>query len=87
MSRSRGAVMGDGNIVAWIGHGLSTTAILGTLAGLFPPIAALAAFIWYSVQLYESKTVQNWFARRRAHKIARLRARIRLLEQETEEKK
>jgi len=65
----------------WIGHSVSTVAILGTLAGLLPPIAALAAFLWYSVQLYESRTVRHYFAHRRAKKIASLKARLKVLEE------
>jgi hypothetical protein len=76
----RGNLMEEANITAWVGHSLSTTAILGAVLGWFPPIAAAAAFCWYCVQLYESVTVQKFFMRRRTHKIARLRAKIKMLE-------
>lgn len=80
--------MQDFNVTAWVGHSLSTTAILGALAGFFPWIAALAAFIWYSIQICESDTVKKYLAKRRAHKIARLKARVDLLEKyEKEDKK
>lgn len=36
------------------------TAVVGTIAGLLPPIAALAAILWYAIQILESKTVQGW---------------------------
>lgn len=39
---------------------LSAVAIIGTLANLLPPLAALAGLIWYVVQIWESKTVQGW---------------------------
>lgn len=77
---SRGSTMDDINVTAWVGHSLSTTAIVGTLAGVFPPIAAVAAFIWYSLQIYESQTVKKFFARRRAHKIAKYKAKLIQLE-------
>ena len=73
--------MEDYHITSWLGHSLSGAAILGTLAGWFPPIAAFVAFIWYSIQIYESKTVQDWFHARRAKKIARLKARLHVIEQ------
>lgn len=78
---TRGATMDDYNITAWIGHSLSGAAILGTLAGWFPPIAAVVAFIWYSIQIWESDTVQKYRSRRRARKIARYKAALTHLEE------
>jgi hypothetical protein len=43
----------------------SAGAILTAFLGYLPPIAALAAIIWYVVQTYESKTVQRWVRLRR----------------------
>lgn len=71
--------MEDG-MTSWIGHTLSSAAIVGTIFGLFPPIAAVAAFIWYMVQLWESKTVQRWVRQRRQRKINRLKTQISVLE-------
>jgi hypothetical protein len=72
--------MEDFNWIGWIGHSLSGTAILGSLIGFFPPIAAVAAFVWYTIQIWESQTMRNYFARRRARRIARYRAEIVRLE-------
>lgn len=44
-------------------HALSIGAVLGSIAGILPPLAALAAAIWYAIQIWESKTVQGWRAR------------------------
>jgi hypothetical protein len=70
-------------LTAWVGHSLSTTAILGSLAGLFPPIAAVAAVIWYTIQVYESRTFQHWYRNRqmvhRARKLAKLRAKEKIV--------
>lgn len=48
-------------------HTASVAALAGTIANLLPPVLAalgsLLAVIWYSVQIYESKTVQGWRAR------------------------
>src|SRR2546422_2370618 len=35
------------------------------------PMAALIAFVWYVIQIYESNTVQAWLRNRRQQKIAR----------------
>lgn len=64
----------------WLGHSLSLGAIIGAMAGIFTPIAALVAASWYGVQLYESKTVQGLIRRRREHKIRMLRLRLAELE-------
>jgi len=70
-------------LTAWVGHSLSGTAILGSLVGLFPPVAAAAAFVWYVIQVYESRTFQHWFRNRqmvhRAKKLARLRAKEKIV--------
>lgn len=63
-----------------VGHGLSLLAILGSLAGYIPAVAAFAGFIWYLVQLYESKTVQHWVRNRRERKVAALRVRVAALD-------
>jgi hypothetical protein len=70
------------------GHSISLAAIFGTLFGWFPPVAAAAAFIWYSIQIYESKTFQHWHRNRmmmrRARKLAKLRAREKMVIAEIE---
>lgn len=55
---------------------LSASAIVGALAQILPPLAALAGVIWYGIQIWESKTVQ-------AHVRAwRLRKRLRRMNRE-----
>lgn len=39
---------------------ISALAIAGTFAQLLPPLAALAGIIWYAIQIFESKTIQQW---------------------------
>ena len=59
--------------VGWlIGHIASPLAILASLAGILPPLAAAIAFIWYIIQIGESDTFRKWRARRRLHKIKEL---------------
>lgn len=48
------------------GDAISALAVLTSLAGFMPPIAALFAMAWYGVQIYESKTVQALLTKRRA---------------------
>lgn len=46
------------------GHSLSALAIVGTLAGKLPLVAAAFAIVWYCVCLYESQTMQAYLRRR-----------------------
>lgn len=55
-----------------IAHTTAATATAASVGGLvlniIPPalaaLASLGAFIWYAIQVYESKTVQRWLKRR-----------------------
>lgn len=49
-------------------HVVSLGALVGTVAGWFPWLAAFVAFVWYVLQIYESHTVQKWLARRAVRK-------------------
>lgn len=53
---------------------ISVGAALGALLGVFPPIAALAAALWYAVQIWESHTVQKWW---RLHRYQRQTTTLR----------
>ena len=44
---------------------ISLGAIFGSLMGIISPLAAMAALIWYALQIYESKLVQDWMHHRR----------------------
>lgn len=71
----------DGNAInQWLGNIVSVAAVIGALAGWVAPIAAVVALIWYLIQIYESETVRRWAATRRARKLARLKARVLMLE-------
>ena len=62
---------------------LGTFAIIGTFIGWFPYIAAFAAFVWYVIQIWESRTIQHWWTNRRmiqkARKIAKLKAKEKVI--------
>lgn len=68
------------NPITWIISTAASTTIVTTLAGLLPPIAATVALVWYFIQIYESHTYRSWTAKRRVRKIARLKARLLMLE-------
>lgn len=53
------------------GHVLSLGAIVGCFAGLLPPLAALAAIVWYAIQIWESDTVRAWFKRKEKRNASR----------------
>lgn len=65
---------------AWAGNIFSIGAIAGAFVGYLPTVAAIVGLIWYLIQVYESATVQRWLAARRDRKIARLKARVIMLE-------
>lgn len=52
-------------IVADIG---SVMLIVGAWMSLIPSLAALAALVWYLVQIWESKTVVGWRRKREQHR-------------------
>lgn len=72
-----------GDAIGWAGSVVSTLAIIGTFIGWLPYIAAFAAFVWYVIQIFESRTIQQWHAKkvliRRTRKIAKLRAREKVI--------
>lgn len=72
----------------WTGHVLSLFAWVGALLGMFPAIAGFAALVWYTIQIYESATIQKYMEARRTRiktkRVARLRAEQRVLVAELE---
>jgi hypothetical protein len=66
-----------------VGDILSAGAIIGTFVGWLPAAAALAGFVWYLIQIWESKTVQDWLNKRlmlrKARRIAKLRAKEKVI--------
>jgi hypothetical protein len=61
-------------ITAWLGHAW------GYLPGFVAVVGGILAIAWYTVMLWESKTVQDWHAKssaaRKLKKIRRLQAEI-----------
>ena len=62
---------------------VSAGAIVGTILGDLPYVAALAGMIWYTIQIWESRTVQHWWRNRqmilKAKKITKLRAKEKVI--------
>lgn len=64
----------------WVGNAFSVGAIVSTIFGWVPAIAAIVALCWYLIQIYESATVQRWISDRRIRRLARMKARVLMME-------
>jgi uncharacterized protein (DUF2062 family) len=53
----------------------SAFAVVGTIMGWLPGVAALMSAIWFGIQIYESETCQKWRARRHKKRRAKLVAK------------
>lgn len=78
---SGGPGMSELSLWEWIGHILAPAAIIGTILAWFPYFAAFLAVVWYLVQLYESKTIQDAIKAHRLRKYAKLKAQMLILEE------
>lgn len=58
----------------------AAVAILASLVGYLPPIAAVLAILWYLLQFWESRTLQSWMQKRTQRKILRLTAQLAALQ-------
>jgi len=45
--------------------GLSIFTVIGTISNVLPGLAALFSLVWTIIRIYETKTVQDWWAKRR----------------------
>lgn len=67
-------------VLTHVADTISAGAILGTFLGILPPLAALAATLWYLVQIWESHTVQKWvrlhMRKRRTYRSTKRRNRV-----------
>lgn len=57
----------------------SAIAVVGTIMGWLPSVAALMSAIWFAIQIYESDTCQKWLARRRKQRRAKLIAKQQMV--------
>ena len=48
------------HVLDWTSLGLA----VGTLIQILPAIAAIWTIVWYSIRIYETKTVQDWLKKR-----------------------
>lgn len=64
----------------------SAAAVVASIAGVIPPLAALFAAVWYLVQIVESRTVQKYLEARRVRlssaRLAKLKAMQKVIEAE-----
>jgi hypothetical protein len=72
--------MDHDSVNQWAGNILSAAAVGASLLGWITPLAAAAGLIWYVLQIYESATVQSHLHDRRTQRIAKLKARLVVLE-------
>ena len=61
----QGTMENQFDVSHWIGHIVSLFALTGSMFGLLPAIAGVAALLWYIIQIWESRTVQEWAVLRR----------------------
>jgi hypothetical protein len=47
------------------GDAASVLTLLGTLAEVLPAVAAVFTIAWTAIRIYETKTVQDWLAKRK----------------------
>jgi hypothetical protein len=71
---------GHTNWITWVWHSLAGSAVVGSLAGFLPPLAAVMAVIWYAIQIHESKSVRNWLHRRREKRIVAIQSKLASLQ-------
>lgn len=59
------AVEGNNWFNLWYVFGDSTSfaILLGSIADLLPPFAALLSIVWVTIRIYETDTVQRWLKR------------------------
>jgi hypothetical protein len=62
---------------------LAAGSIIGSIMGYLPAIASILSIVWFCIQIYESRTFthakNNWLMRRKAKKIAKLKAKEKVL--------
>jgi hypothetical protein len=67
----------------WTADIVGLGAIVATIAGYLPILAAMIALFWYCIQIWESRTVQHWYQNRKmirkARKIAQLKAKEKVI--------
>ena len=55
------------HVLDWTSLGLA----VGTLIQILPAVAAIWTIGWYTIRIYETKTVQDWLKARKAKKNAK----------------
>lgn len=62
-------------------------AVIVTILGYLPAVAALLGILWYAILIYESRTVQHMLKRRRLRRAARRRHKAHLVSGQREHKR
>lgn len=58
-------LMENTDIIKHVIDGLSIGVVVTTLIGALPPIATLSSILWVWLRIYETKTVQDFLAKRK----------------------
>lgn len=64
------------NHVSYTFDAAGVFAIVASLLGWLPPVAAVVAIAWYLIQIWESRTIQSWVLKRHERRIVRLAAKL-----------
>jgi len=51
--------------VKYVIDGVSFLTVVGTLAEMLPAVAAIFTIVWTSIRIWETKTVQNLFGKKK----------------------
>ena len=74
------SIMESNPIISWTGNLASLAAIIGAFAGWVPVLAALIALVWYTVQIFESRTFQRWRRTRHVRRLLKAKAMVLTME-------
>lgn len=76
------------NSVSVFVHSLMTGGVVAVIAGIIPPIVGLLAIVFYSITIYESRTIQHWLRNHqmkvKAKKLMKLRSKAKVVAAEIE---
>jgi len=69
------AVNSTSDTFSWLAHSAAFGIVAGWVSGLLSVLALVLPVIWFTIQIYQSHTMQKWLYSRRVQKLAKLEAR------------
>lgn len=67
--------------LSWVVHGVAGLSIAAFFWGITSSLGLLLPLVWFSIQIWESKTFQHWYHNRRQIHWAKNAARLKAKEQ------